>query len=125
MERTKTNVMEEGKVSFKKVGGGSLRLGGKIIKPGQVFTAYPHEIPKSFRDLVIPTGGAVSWKDQDKQTKVETPPPIKGKTPEFTIQPHGKSSLWFDIVDGEGKVWNEKGLKKEVAEKFLANLLEK
>ena len=39
---------------YKKIGGGPLRLCNpkRIIKPGQVFTAYPSDIPKAFADLV-------------------------------------------------------------------------
>jgi len=39
---------------YKKIGGSSMRLCNpkRIIKPGQVFTAYPSDIPTAFADLV-------------------------------------------------------------------------
>lgn len=41
-------------IRFKKIGGGSLRWGKRIIKPGEVFTADPKSIPATFRNVLIP-----------------------------------------------------------------------
>jgi len=38
---------------WKKVGGGSLRILGMIIKPNQVFTAKLDDIPEGFRNVVV------------------------------------------------------------------------
>ena len=95
---------------------------GRFIKPGQIFMAYPSEIPKSFRDLVLALSGDGKW-EQTKKEEESPPAPVKVTKPLYTIQPRGKSALWFDIVDAQGKVINEKGLKKEVAEKFIEDLL--
>jgi len=122
MERVKNEVMEEGKQRFKKIGGGSLRIGKRIIKPGQEFDALPSEISPAFRNMVIPVGGTVNWKDA-KLAPAPVPTPKEVVPLAYTIQPHGKSALWYDVVDGQGKVLNEKSLKKEVAEKLLADLL--
>jgi len=108
---------DEMKVRFKKVGGGSLRLGNRIIKPGQVFVAAPKDIPKAFRDLVVPVSGNF---DFNKPTPPA--PPVKGKKPAYTLQPRGASKTLFDVVDEQGKVLNDKGLKKEVAEKLIEDL---
>jgi len=40
------------KLKYRKIGGGSFRLYGKIIKPNQVFSAYPEDIPEAFSDVV-------------------------------------------------------------------------
>jgi len=131
MERIKNEVMEQGKTRFKKLGGGTLRFGGKIIKPGQVFTAFPNEIPKSFRDLVIALDGNVAWTENENKKAELAPPVIAGNKTAYTLQPHGKSALWYDVVtvigkDDKGepilKVLNEKSLKKEVAEKLIEDL---
>jgi hypothetical protein len=56
---------------------------------------------------------------------------IAGNKTAYTLQPHGKSALWYDVVtvigkDDKGepilKVLNEKSLKKEVAEKLIEDL---
>ena len=131
MERTKGVVkapvntietMEEGQVRFKKVGGGSLRLHNRIIKPGQIFIANPSDIPKSFRDLVITLDKNVKW----EEVKSTTPPvPI---TPAVVTKPvyvvkRREGTQWYDVLDGQGKVLNVKGLKKEVAQNFVEDLL--
>ncbi len=114
-------------VRWKKIGGGSFRMGNKIIKPGQIFTATPNQIPKSFRDVVIALDKDVTW---EQPTKDVTPRKIEVKTASYTIEPHGKSLFLFDVVrhvtnaDGteETKVMNEKSLKKEIAESFKTDL---
>lgn len=112
-EKTPTTSM------FKKVGGGSLRLGNRIIKPGQIFEADPNTIPKGVRDLLIPmTGDMEVWKDE----KEKTPEPIDIVKPVYKLVPHGKSPYLYDIVDDKGKVLNEKSLKKEVAEDLMQKL---
>jgi len=132
MERTTNNVTETvGKSRFKKLGGGTLRFQGKIIKPGQIFTAFPNEIPALFRKFVLSLDGDVNWKEKESKKEQPAPPPIPGKKPEFILKPRGKSTSLFDIVtqigkDDQGepifKVMNEKALKKEAAEKLIESL---
>lgn len=40
------------KLWYVKLGTGSLRMLGKIIKPNERFQAYPEDIPKAFADLI-------------------------------------------------------------------------
>lgn len=125
MERTKINTVNitEEQVRFKKIGGGSFRLGNRIIKPGQVFMAFPSEIPKGFRDVVVAID--TNFKFEAKPVTKETPPPapVIVTPPKYSIQPRGKSLYLFDVVDAQGKVLNEKALKKEIAEKFVEDLM--
>jgi len=112
MERT-----ADVKVRWKKTGGGSFRMADekgnqRIIKPGQTFSAYPHEIPQAFRDVVI----ALSTLPENKP-----PPPITAVEPVYTLKSRG-SGGWYDVVNPNGKVLNEKALKKEDAEKLIADL---
>lgn len=121
MERTKNvEVPVEEKVRWKKLGGGSLRLGGKIIKPGQVFDAFPSQISKAFRDLVVPTNGRVDWDTAKPEPKL---PPVAVTKPVYELKPRGKSKSLFDVVDGQGKALNEKALTKVIAEKLIEDLL--
>jgi len=116
MERTKN--AKVAKPKWQKVGGGSLRIGNRIIKPGQIFEAFPEDISPSFRKFVIPLSGDANFKEiETKETTI-----IPGVKPKFTIQPHGKSLFLFDVVDVNGKVLNEKSLKKDVAEKLIEDL---
>jgi hypothetical protein len=105
-------VENDGTILWKKIGGGSLRLGGKIIKPGQTFRATVAQIPKGSRDVVVPL--------EDVREK-EAPPLVVTKSV-YSLQARGKNELWFDVVDGNGKVLNEKALRKDVAEKLIEDL---
>lgn len=126
MERTKINTasLAEEQVRFKKIGGGSFRMGNRIIKPGQVFMAFPSEIPKIFRDVVIAVDTNFKFDATKAKKEIETPPPPVVVTPlKYSIQPHGKSLYLYDVVDAQGKILNEKSLKKEIAEKFVEDLM--
>ena len=113
MERT-----AEKKVRWKKIGGGSFHMvdeQGKqrIIKPGQTFAAYPHEIPQAFRDVVV----ALETLPEHKP-----PPPLAGKDPVYKLKARSGGGGWYDVVNPNGKVLNEKALKKEEAEKLIVDL---
>lgn len=106
-------IVNDEAIRWKKVGGGAFYFRNRIIKPGQIFTAKPSEIPQSFRDVCVPLD----------QIKVVEPPPLEITKAEYNIKPRGKSKSWFDVVDGRGKVINEKALTKEVAEKLVQDLV--
>lgn len=126
MERTKVNMVqntEEEKVRWKKLGGGSFRMGNKIIKPGETFWAFPSEIPKPFRDVVVALDATVVFeKEKAKEKKLEEQ--IKGNKSAFTIKKR-EGSQWFDVFDSQEKKINEKGLSEEKANKFKEDLEKK
>lgn len=96
------------------MGGGGLHLNGKVIKPNQVFSARPSQIPKAFRDVCLAL---------DEIKVVEPLPiPISVVKTTYTVVPRGKSRSLFDVVDGNGKVLNEKVLTRDVAEQLVRDL---
>ena len=113
----------DAKIWWKKVGKGSLRFNHKIIKPGEKFRAKPSDIPKQFRDLVIPL--------EELTTEDTVAPMIAAVKTEYVIRPRGKSKTLFDVSyqvgedeDGE-PIWktiNDKPLPKNIAESMLAAL---
>ena len=111
------NIGSEKVIKWKKVGGGSLRFSGRIIKPGQIFKAKASEIPEGFRDVVIPLESIPG------DTTAPGAPVIDAKPVEveYKLKSRG-SGGWFDVVDLNGKVLNEKALKKDVAEKLVKDL---
>ena len=120
MERTKN--IQGKKPRWRKVGGGSLRMGNRIIKPGQIFEALPEEISSPIRKFVIPISGDASFKETEKKETVVIPgvaPKYTVKKKEFTMEQKGKSKLWFNVLDGDGEVVNEKSLKKEDAQALI------
>jgi hypothetical protein len=109
MERTRSNDA----IRWKKIGGGHFMFNGRIIKPGQVFSAREDQISKTIRDLIIPL---------DELPSAPVAAPLEVAKTVYTIQPHGKSNTWFDVVDTKGKVVNEKSMNKEKAEKLAHDL---
>jgi hypothetical protein len=102
-------LIERKPIRWKKVGGGSFSLNNRFIKPGQIFLAFPEEIPVQFRDLVIPL------EEKSLPVNIEE---IKKKS---SYKLEEKSDGW-DILDSFGKVLNEKPMEKEVAERILVML---
>ena len=113
MERVKT---DQEKRQYQKIGGGSLRLTtGKIIKPNQKFWATKSQIPKNAFDLIIPVDGL----------PVETSPEeevVDAVDQVYTVKSRGTGG-WYDIVDQNDKVVNEKALKKDDAEQLIKELI--
>jgi len=110
MERNK-------KVKFKKIGGGSLRFQGKIIKPNQEFWADPIDIPETFRDIVIPVDPL------GLEKKKETVEEVKEGESSVVYSLKHRGGGWFDVINSEtGKVINEKALPKGEAEKLIESL---
>jgi len=120
MERLKkTEVLGREKIQYRKIGGGSLRLKlsgqNRIIKQNELFSAYPDEIPPAFKDTIVPTNLAYAAKVEE----AAKPKPVKVT---FTLKPHGKSKSLFDVVDGLGKILNDKALPKAIAEQLINDL---
>jgi hypothetical protein len=114
MERTR---LPEGKMKWKKTGGGSLRLSNmRFIRSGQVFDAYPHEIPLAFRDVVICLS-PVDEINAEKEKKIDY---VAVKANAYSLVSRGIG--YWNVVDKNGKVINEKALRKDKAEELLKSL---
>jgi hypothetical protein len=117
MERAKKteSTPVDTKIWWKKIGGGSLRLTldgrARIIPPGGKFQAEEYEIPKAFRDMVIPQE-TISEKKE---------PLMKGINPSFFLSV--REDGFCDILNSNGKKINQNGeLSKEVAERLIQDL---
>lgn len=116
MERKKT---DQKPPRWRKLGGGSMRIPGKIIKPGQIFRAWSEEIPKGFRDLVQPVDGqstpSPTQTEQEEIAKMESTEPTYEKRP--------KGGGWYDIYQVDtGKKMNEKSVREDEADELLEQL---
>ena len=106
-------------IKWKKIGGGSFRLyNGKIVKKNETFLAPLHLIPTAFRDTLQPVNKE-DVEEMEKEIKTGGVS-LVGKSHEYLIQEHSKG--WWDIVDENGKILNEKALRKPAAEEMLRNL---
>jgi len=117
MERTKeeVNSLGEKKVEFRKIGGGSFRMAnGKIIKPGQVFKAYPSQIPEGFRDSLIPLE---DLPPSPAEKKLDLPPS------EYRMVKR-EGSNWWDVFGPGDKKMNEKALTQAKALEHIKGLEE-
>ena len=116
MERKSDVVKEDATlIQWRKKGGGSFRMAnGRIIKPGQIFKARLDEIPEGFRDVVVPVNAEMFTKVQSVQ---ESSPAV-----ELDYFVKHISSGWYNVVDADDKVQNEKKLRKVDAETLLNSL---
>lgn len=104
MERSK----KPKKKKWRKEGRGSFRLGKRIIKPGQVFSAYESEIPKGAMDIIVPL---------DPSDSVDTKKPDAA-----TYELVDVGGGWFDVKNEAGKVLNEKRMRREEALELIKKL---
>jgi hypothetical protein len=104
----------DGKIRYKKIGGGSLRMHRKIIKPGEIFMAYPADIKEGWKNVVVPLD-TVPVSEAKKEV-------VNPKVTAYKLQPRGKSKLWFDVVGPNGKILNDKALKKVTANQLINDL---
>lgn len=100
-------------ISWKKLGGGSLRLAKRLIPPGATFKARLSEIPKAFRDVVKPL---------EELPVIPDKPALKVAKSVFQVVPRGKSKSMFDVISPNGKRMNELPLTKAVAERLAIDL---
>jgi len=110
MERTKKVevVIPPKKPSWRKLGGGSLRIGNRIIKRGQIFEADPEEISPAFRRFVESLEG-VTFPAEGRE---KAPPPIVSRVT-YTIK--HRSGGKYHVLDSTGKIVTEEALSKEDA----------
>jgi hypothetical protein len=99
---------DDGRRWFINTGGTHRTKDGRIIKPNQKFKEWPENIPDSFKDKITPL------------EKLPPEPPLEVVVSGYTIKQ--RSPGWFDVVDGNGKVINEKALRPEDAQKLLNDL---
>jgi len=127
MERTRANstttpAPQEPVIRWKKLGGGSLRIGRRIIKPGEVFKATKSEIPRAFKDMVIPLENLPA-ESPEVAPQPANPPVTLVYTKVPVDNPAGRVDLkYFNVVDVKGKVLNEKPLTELKAGKLINDL---
>lgn len=130
MRRT---IVDTEKVKWVNKGGGSFyaNINGKvkIIKPGEVFSASLEDIPDSFRDVLrlVPPEVKVASEIKPTPKPVVNPTPVEPvveeKTPtvlEYSVVT--RSAGYFDVVDKNGKVVNEKALRAAAAAELVESL---
>lgn len=98
----------------KLAGSGTFRMPGKIVKPGQVFTARPSQIPKVFRDTIKPLAPML-----EKEEK----PVVSATDYRMEFWSEDGDVAFYNVVQvASGKAINESPLPKAEAEKLMKEL---
>lgn len=120
MKRTKSNETaprRKGEIKWTRIGGGSsvLVINGKqkMLVQNRVVWALPEEVPEGVRDVVVP----VHPEDLGDVEKTES---INVAKLEYTVVP--KKGGYYDVVNSDGKVINEKSLRKDAAQELIDSL---
>jgi len=119
MERTKDpSDPNEGKLLWRKTAGTFRLPDRRIIRAGDTFWASLEEIPVSFRDTIV----AVDQGEYDIVTGAVPAEKIEAVKLTYTKQKREEGN-WWDILDGQGKIINEKALREDQADDYLKSLL--
>jgi hypothetical protein len=119
--KRKEKTIPKGHKWFKKLGGGSFltTIEGKqrIIKRNQEFHCRPEDIPDNFRDAVVPLDGSGGERISDLEPQSTASPPVPL---EYFVKPKGGG--FYDVVDKDGKIQNQKGLREDKAKELIESL---
>jgi len=117
---------ESKEIRWRKIGGGSLRyIRGRIIKPNEVFTARPEEVPLAFRKQVvaledIPETVIEPMRSFTALRREPSPDIEEGDV--YEVQKRSTGG-WWDVVNSvSGKIINEKGLREGAARELVEEL---
>jgi len=84
----------------------------RIIKPNEIFDARLEDIPPGFRDVVLPyEGNTVSEEKKASES-----------APKLEYFAKVRSPGYYDVVDKNGKVQNQKALRKAAADTLIESL---
>ena len=107
------NQAKEGEIKWRKISGTLILRDKTVIRPGQTFMARPEDIPKVFRDTIVPV-------NPDDLPDPAGPPPIEPEPPSYTIKTIGPGR--YNVLDGQGKPVNERPMTLADAERLVENL---
>jgi len=137
MERTKTYKPKPGEKKWRKIGGGSIHLPNKIIKPGEILWLDIEKIPEAFRDLfeLVEEPMKKEFKKIEEEVKdivdrkAKEKEIVKNEDVTYKIVKNEESStssaILYNIVDSNGNVLNKRALTQEEANTTLAEILNK
>lgn len=101
-------------IRWRKVGGGSFRMGDTVVNSGEVLVAAKEEIPPAFRMSFVPL----------EEIPVEEEERIL--SPVYVVVPSERrpGGGWFEVLEKtSGKIMNENPLRKKKAEALVEELI--
>jgi hypothetical protein len=112
------NLEKEIRIRWKVTGGGTFRVLGRTMKPGEEFDAFERDIPLAFRDVVTKVlPKAVQHEDitnYDSEAEKEV------KLPYWKKREKGN---WYDVFDKDGKIVSQRALNKKDAEQVVSLMI--
>ena len=114
--KTPTRLGFRPKLRYQKLGAGSIPLFNSLIKPNQVISAYPEDIPARYKDILV----CIDSTEMQEWAKKESE---KALEKEFLYELVEKTHGWWEVVNRETKkAINEKSLRKADAETLRDSL---
>lgn len=110
------NQAREGEIRWRKISGTLILSDKTVIKPGQTFMARPEDIPKVFRDTIVPVNPEELLNTLDPTGL----PPVEPEPPSYTIKSCTPGR--YNILDGQGKAVNEKPMSLDDAKRLVESL---
>jgi hypothetical protein len=105
------------KLRFRKSADGSIHLFNSIIKPNQVISCYPEDIPEQYKSVLV----CIDSVEMQEWAKKENDLAVERENLYGIVERDGKG--WYDVVNKETeKTLNEKRLRKADAEKLCDSL---
>jgi hypothetical protein len=96
----------------KRPNSGSMWLGKRIIKPGEIFLAFRHQIPVAFMDSIICL--------EEEKLAEEKAADNGVIEPRILFELHHRGGGFYDVVNIETREpMNDKALRKEEADELL------
>lgn len=114
MERTNKKT-DDGLITYKKKGGGSLWFQGKRIMENQTFQAHPDDIPNGFKDAIVRIDG--------QEHNVKPVDSVNAAKPSYFLAQRGKTS-WYNVEDSNGNIINDDALRRVAALDLIKELEE-
>lgn len=108
------NQAKEGEIKWRKTAGTLKLRDGTVVGPGGTFMARPEDIPKVFRDTILPVN------PEELLDPAMVLAPIKPQIPNYTIKSCGPGR--YNVLDSQGKPVNEKSMTLADAERLMENL---
>ena len=108
-------VKEPEKLLWRKIGGGFFIFENHMIKPGETFRAHEKDIPKAFKDSIVPVDEA-----QVKAARAQVAKAVKAQEVHYTLV-EVTEGLW-DVVNEKGKAINDEPLSDEAAVELKTTL---
>ena len=97
---------------WQKIGGGDLHIANHILKPNERFWAARESLPQGFLDTIV-----LLSEEEGRKEKIE----MSEKPSDYGYRIRARGGGWYDIVDKDGKQFNERSMRVDEANEMIAS----